>query len=272
MDFRKLSPKERSKFLTNKHKDETMIKAVGMDDNWDLLEDKIIFYQYFHHFFHREVFIPGKGKEKDFDNFCARHNCLIVKKKDGQCGKGVYKINSSELSESHKCELATCDDNIIEEVIRQSGKMASLNESSVNTVRIPSFSTKGNYSILKPFLRMGRSGSIVDNGNSGGIFATIDPKTGIINGHGHDLRGNEYISHPDSGVVLKGWQIPDWDDLLKLTKDVHQIIPFYPYVGWDFAHTDKGWCLIEGNWGQFLSEFADKEGIKSKFDSYFQNI
>ena len=23
------------------------------------------------------------------------------------------------------------------------------------------------------------------------------------------------------------------------------------YVGWDFALTDNGWVLIEGNWGQF---------------------
>ena len=44
---------------------------------------------------------------------------------------------------------------------------------------------------------------------------------------------------------------------------------FISYIGWDCALSDKGWCLIEGNWGQFDSESADKEGIKQKFDSLF---
>ena len=46
-------------------------------------------------------------------------------------------------------------------------------------------------------------------------------------------------------------------------------MPNYPYIGWDFALTQNGWVLIEGNWGQFLSEFSDREGIKESFDKLF---
>jgi hypothetical protein len=42
-------------------------------------------------------------------------------------------------------------------------------------------------------------------------------------------------------------------------------MPHHRYIGWDFALTDDGWVLIEGNWGQFLSQYVDKIGLKSKF-------
>jgi hypothetical protein len=42
------------------------------------------------------------------------------------------------------------------------------------------------------------------------------------------------------------------------------------YIGWDFTLTEKGWVLIEGNWGQFVGQYIDKEGIKKQFDNYLQ--
>lgn len=54
-----------------------------------------------------------------------------------------------------------------------------------------------------------------------------------------------------------------------MAEEIHAMVPDQPYIGWDFALSDKGWMLVEGNWGQFMSEWADKEGIKDKFDYYF---
>jgi len=123
--------------------------------------------------------------------------------------------------------------------------------------------------VLKPFLRMGRHGSIVDNGGSGGIFAVVDEMSGSLTTCGVDEFGHVFERHPDSMHLIKGWQVPRWKELLKTAEEVHRTVPNYPYVGWDFALTKTGWVLIEGNWGQFLSEAADKEGIKCKFDSMF---
>jgi hypothetical protein len=123
---------------------------------------------------------------------------------------------------------------------------------------------------LKPVFRIGRKGKVVDNANSGGIVVVVDQKTGILKTNGVDMHGNFYEKHPDSNIVFKGYQIPKWTELLDLVEQIHRTeMPNYPYIGWDFALTDKGWVLIEGNWGQFLSEFADREGIKAKFDSMF---
>ena len=73
-----------------------------------------------------------------------------------------------------------------------------------------------------------------------------------------------------SKVVFKNQHIPKWNQLLKLAEEIHRTIPHHRYVAWDFALTNNGWVLIEGNsMGQFMSEFADKEGIKKEFDSLF---
>lgn len=267
------SPHKRGLFLTNQHKDRAMISKVGFGENWNLLEDKWIFYKNFSRFFKRDVCLVEFGKNNteyatEFESFYNRHKRIILKPLNGQCGKGILVINTNEITTK---ELITRLNEkhsryIVEEFISQSEFMSKWNNSSVNTIRIPSFYKNNTITILKPFIRTGRRGSIVDNGNSGGIFAVINAETGVIETEGMDIRGKRYTKHPDSGIVFKNTKIPMWNELKTFVKEIHETIPFYPYVGWDFALTSKGWMLIEGNWGQFLSEFVDREGIKNKFD------
>ena len=73
--------------------------------------------------------------------------------------------------------------------------------------------------------------------------------------------------HPDSGCKYKGWVIPRWNELLTLVEECHRNFDGHRYVGWDFALTANGWVLIEGNWGQFLSEFTEGGGIREQFDN-----
>lgn len=270
MEFRNLKDLKRSSFLTNRYKDLIMITKVGLGDKWKLLEDKYIFYKNFKKFFYRDVLCLNKNsKEQEFLDFICRHQSFICKPIDGQCGAGIQifqnikKVDVAEFMNVHSNSL-------LEELIIQDDKMSEWNPTSVNTVRIPSFSNSTGFHILKPFMRVGRNGCIVDNAGNGGIFSNIDVKTGVICSNGWDEMGNEYIVHPDSKLRFLGWQIPRWNELLALVKEVHGSIPSYPYVGWDFALSKKGWVLVEGNWGQFVSEFVDKEGIKEQFDKLME--
>lgn len=270
--FRDLSEAKRSQFLTNEFKDKVMISKVGLEENWDLLENKIIFYENFKKYFHRDF--CAIRDEKDFEDFLVfvkKHNNYIIKPIDGQCGAGieVREINDFETAKKEFNYILSKGNYLAEELIVQDAIMAQWNKTSVNTIRLPAFVNNRGFHILKPFLRTGRDGKVIDNGNSGGIFAVIDEKSGKISTNGYDVKGNTYKIHPDSKKIFKDWQIPFWSDLLKLAEEVHRTIPHYPYVGWDFALSNKGWVLLEGNWGQFLSKFADKEGIKSKFVALF---
>ena len=144
---------------------------------------------------------------------------------------------------------------ICEELINQDSRLATFNESSVNTVRIPSIWAKSEAHILYPFLRTGRKGSVVDNGGSGGIFALIDAESGVVVSDGFDQSGHRFVKHPDSHVIYKGYQIPEWASLKAAVNKVHSTMPKeFKYVGWDFALTNKGWCVIEANWGDFIAQ------------------
>lgn len=161
---------------------------------------------------------------------------------------------------------------IAEELVVQSAEMEAWNPSSVNTVRINSFRKDVDCLVHTPFLRVGRKGSIVDNGGAGGVFCSIDAETGVVATDGFTERGDVFKEHPDSGQAFKGEQIPRWQELLALSREIHLSLPeAFRYVGFDFALTDAGWVLIEGNWGQYVAQQVTWErGMKQDFESLMQ--
>ena len=66
-------------------------------------------------------------------------------------------------------------------------------------------------------------------------------------------------------MPFKGEQLPEWESLVELTRKVHALFPPHRYIAFDFAHTDKGWVLVEGNWGQLISQYVDKVGRKKEW-------
>ena len=86
--------------------------------------------------------------------------------------------------------------------------------------------------------------------------AAIDESSGLIISDGMDEQGNKYQKHPESNLPYKGFQIPEWEQLIDLATKAHLQMDRHRYIAYDFAHTDNGWVMIEGNWGQFLAQFA----------------
>ena len=257
----------RSKFLCNKHKDQLMIQAVGYDKYNCELRDKYAFYLRYKEFFKRDVCKVITADDKEgFVEFCRKHPRFIAKPMEGMCGIGCQIVSVDGNAESLFDDLLGQGTWIIEELIKQHESMASWNSSSVNTVRLPSFMNSEGFHVLKPFFRSGRLGSVVDNAAQGGMFAVVDENTGILLTEGMNEAGCFCAKHPDSGLKFKGWQVPQWEDLLEVARQAHGMLPDHPYIGWDFAYTDKGWVFIEGDWGQFISEFNDHEGIREKFE------
>ena len=233
------------------------------------LQDKELFYQLAKPYFHREICVIDKGRNsEDFLCFVRRHPRFIVKQMTGSEGKNIqiYESHSDKQSKELYDRLAGQDRWLAEELIVQDERMAIWCRSCVNTIRMPSFLWGDQHKIFMPILRAGREGSVVDNSGSGGTFACIDSTTGIINTDGVDKLGRRFESHPDSHLVFKGWQVPEWEELCKLTLEIHQSLPDnHKYVGFDFALTPQGWVLVEGNWGQFFVQAATQKGIRRPF-------
>ena len=125
------------------------------------------------------------------------------------------------------------------------------NPSSLNTVRCITFYTK-NGVVAPPYLsffRTGRRGSFVDNASKGGIACGIDSVSGRLATDAYaQYYGERYACHPDSGIQFKGYQLPEWEKLLGMCKEMSAQLPSVKFISWDMAHADKdGWVVVEGN-------------------------
>ncbi len=258
-------------WLTDRERYNAMMEKYG-EAVFDELRNKEFFYNITKRFFHRDVCFIGNSYSEDlFIQFTKAHPRFIVKPIKGSLGADTFITSVKDETEAKKIyhELQTKGVWIAEELIKQHESTAAWNESSVNTVRIPSFRLKDGCHILQPFFRTGRKGSVVDNAGHGGIFAVFDAESGIITTDGVDEHGGRFERHPDSGLKFKGWQVPYYEELKKLVSEVHQSLPsHHRYVGFDFALTDKGWVLVEGNWGQMVGQMAELKGIRRKFIEY----
>lgn len=266
--------KQRKLFITDTIKDSVLNRVEGWGKYLEL-SDKYAVYMRLRKYFRRNVMKLDNCTSFDsFEKFIISLGGIFIKPLLGSYGKDAYIFDSKLDSDIKELfEKLTIDKNsswILEEQIIQSQKMAQWNSSSVNTVRVLSFLNKGKFHVITPFFRTGRKGSIVDNAGSGGIISNVDSNTGLIYTDGFDENGKSYKCHPDSGLNFKGWQIPLWKELIETVKSVHMAMSDHIYVGWDFALTDNGWVLIEGNWGQFLNQYVDKVGRKEEFLKYMK--
>lgn len=268
--FKSKNHRERLEYLSDADRYMCCELLMGDMPYWTL-KNRFKFYNLLSKFYNRSIFLfISETSESDFnDNVLNKSNSFFVKPLDGSLGRDTFIIDSeSEKKDLFRRLRGLGGCWIIEETIKQVPMMAEWNSSSVNTIRIPSIKRDGSWHILQPFFRTGRRGAIVDNAVAGGILSVVDAKTGCIITDGYDESKNVYKRHPDSHIIYKGWQIPQYDELIELTKQIHDsLLHEFIYVCFDFALTSSEWELIEGNWGQFVGQIAH-QSIKSQFDKY----
>lgn len=203
----------------------------------------------------------------EFLKFVKKNHTFVCKPISGDCGKGVRKIILADADiKSFFYENIKIGAFIVEELIDQHESMSKIHVQSVNTVRVVTFVQKGRVEILAASLRMGVGDSVTDNAGNGGIFSSIDPETGIVICKARDYKGNEYVKHPDSKIVIPGFQIPAWDELMGVAKEVALELENATLISWDFSYSSKGWVIVEVNTGGdwIILQAAQKEPMKKK--------
>ena len=187
----------------------------------------------------------------------------ILKPKRGFGGEGVKIISIKEdLNGESLYDFCHKNNYFAEELVVQHPKMASLHPASVNTVRVLMVSGKP----ISAALRMGCGGSDVDNAHSGGYFAGIDLETGIVCSYGINPKGVRIVRHPDTGIIIPGFEIPFFKDVLKLTVEASKVVDKLKIIAWDIAITNDGPVFIEVNNlpAVSLNQMPFKEGIRKK--------
>lgn len=275
-EFERLSEAGRHEFVTNIEKESICRKLNSnwsTDGVWTIFQNKETTYKHFSKFYNRDVMlICNKDDYNAFCNFVEKHRSFIMKKHNSSKGTGVKIYNIDEYKGDKKellHELLKDGKVVIEELIKQDSPMAEFHPKSINTVRCATVLRNGKVHIITTILRMGRGESVVDNAGSGGILACIDSETGIVCSYGFTENSNtKFVSHPDTGKQIVGFQVPKWQELIETVKELANVIPEQRYVGWDLALTENGWVMVEGNSAaQFvLRQLTTKRGIRSEVE------
>lgn len=238
----------------------------------NIFYDKYETYKKFSKYYKRDIVsVFSKKDYSKFKNFVKKYPVFVQKNTSLSRGESVELVDFNKIEKDDKdyfLELISKGKFIVEELVVQSQKMMSLNPSSVNTIRCITFNTKSGPVIGSCFIKIGQGNSFIDNGGAGGILAGINSQTGVIETVGYDEFLNEYTYHPDTKVKICGYQIPQWEELIKIAKELAAQTGKVHYVGWDFAHTSDGWVVIEGNGGgQFIGpQIVWKKGIKKEIE------
>ncbi len=248
------------------------------------LEDKYRAYKMLEPYYKREVIeVRGMNDLAVFEDFARRFNVFVVKPADYSFSIGVHKFHMDKFDGDYKGALQSILDEgkainkkhpskttkmVLEELIEQDESLAVLHRESVNAIRATAVRAKdGKIHIYHPWIKVGLGGTFAATAAGDGFDAEIDGKTGIIITDGYQENGKVYKTHPDSGITIKGFQIPKWNELVKFVDEIMNAIPDYGYVGWDIVLTPDGWCIMEGNYsGEFIFQLINGHGYKKEFE------
>ena len=162
---------------------------------------------------------------------------------------------------------------IIQERIQQHESMALLNPTSLNTLRVLSYRQGNDIFILYVVVRIGRKGKTVDNETAGGINADVDLETGRILDCAYGTPSEKSIPTTDVGTLLKGFQIPGFDKVVAVVKELHMRLPYFNLVGWDFGIDKVGNpVMIEWNRCPDLSQTAHGPAFGDMTEEIFNRI
>ena len=277
--YERMTSQERRNYVLDWEKD-AFCRRVDTEKTTALLNNKVSAYSRLKDYYKRVVVLLDSTIKKEdkatiielFDKGAP----LMVKPIASGGGKGIRKINPKDYKDSNSFIGNLMQEYpkgcVIEELIIQDERMASLHPQSINTVRMSTIRRKGTVELFHPFMRVGCGGSVVDNGGSGGLLMPFDIRNGQILCAANEL-GKSYEIHPDTGIRLIGFTIPRWEEAVALINDIMTIFPNDAYISWDLALTESGWIVVEGNsHGQFAGQYALHHGIRDDYEEIKRDI
>lgn len=207
-----------------------------------------------------DVLLLNTASHTNIKDFATNLNgTFFCKPVDGECGKGVFKLDVTSDKILINNAIVTFEDLtdalngtafIIQKCITQHPLQAKLHPSSINSMRMVTVRSlkDGHIEVLPSILRIGANGSIVDNTSQGGIAVGFDPNTGHLNEYGFfkpefGLRTN---THPNSNIKFSEYTIPHIKEAVEQAKYFHSLLDLHS-IGWDIAIGEDGPIFIEGN-------------------------
>ena len=272
----KLNDEQRKTVITRGISND-IVRRMNPKEYWHTFDDKAEFNTTFASWIDRKwLRIDDKTDPEALFELCRRNQELLWKPVEGSSGFGIRKYTREDWKDGTELFLAQLrkdGSGILEELVIQHPKMASLCPTSVNTCRIATLLGDKQQGIVYAFLRIG-NGKVMDNVDQGGMAARIDLDSGKLLTVGADKQGNTFIKHPMTNTSIIGFTIPFWEEAKAMCMEAAQVIPQMRYIAWDVAITEKGPTFIEGNSfpshaiPQFAAHYPDGIGILPEFEKF----
>lgn len=274
-NFEHKTPEEQHTFISDKERI-SIAATLNKPEVKILLDNKYNTYLRFAEFYKRDIELVLHKNSENFREFVSKHPDFIAKSNDDYGGFGIKKFNANDYSsvKDLEQELFAMYPNgfIAEEILVNMPEFAALHPQSLNTVRVPTVRFDDRVELCHPFIRIGRGDAVVDNASSGGIMCAVDPETGVVFAAA-DENNNFFDVHPDTGVQLKGFRIPDWEGAVALAKKLASVLEGQRYCGWDLAYTERGWVMVEGNaGGMFIWQIPEQKGFRPELEKIYTEL
>lgn len=280
--FGELSHEEKRTYITYRERFQYIWQLNNRADA-HMLNDKYEAYQLMKPYFLRDLIqIQGEEDYPEFLEFVTKHPVFVVKPADLGLGLGVHKADASKyedkriLFEEILAEGRGYHDSftwgkktavVLEELLIQAPEMAQFHPQSINSVRVTTVRVENEVHIFHPWFKIGSNGNFVTSAAFGTMDAGINPETGIVDTWGRTETCKSYEYHPQTGVKIPGFQIPRWNEAVELAKNLSRLLPTIGYTGWDLVLTEKGWCVMEGNFhGEFMWQLCYDRGMKRELE------
>ena len=217
--------------------------------------DKSKMNKYFDKYISRKWVVDRDISLEEFKTVFGNEKRIIYKPAFGQKGIGIECIELENDLEAVYNRVMSYPKGVVEEMIKQHPEMKKLNPDSVNCLRFYTVSAK-NKSVLKDgskkdlgfvSLKIGRSGSIVDNFSSGGMVTCVDIESGEIVTDAVFKNLEKVEVHPETKVYLKGFQIPYYKEAKEYVNKIIDEMSICGTIGWDIAISETGPELVEIN-------------------------
>lgn len=214
-------------------------------------------------------------KNRDFlYKLLLRKKCLALKPNRGSGGGGFISLRIEEGKiiknrdvisihefEELKKELSGY---IVTEFIQQSSEMERVYPDIAAALRIvlykkvqSTLEEEPDYGYLLGYARFATDkNQSASNNDQGGLAVTIDWENGVYRGGFRGLtefwgekenEGLGFKSHPNTGVVLDGKKIPNWDIIKRGLLDICKYLSSLDFFGMDVIITEDGFKLCEIN-------------------------
>ena len=272
----KLNDEQRKTVITRGISNE-IVRRMNPKEYWHFFDDKAQFNELFREFIPRKWILTNEDTDtEELYALCRNSTQLIWKPLEGSSGQGIKKYTPEDWKDGPEAFLAKMNADgkgILEEMVIQHPKMASLCPTSVNTCRIATLLGDKQQGIVYAFLRIG-NGKVMDNVDCGGMAARIDLESGRLLTVGADKQGNTFIKHPITNTSIIGFTIPYWEEAKAMCLKAAEKVPEMRFIAWDVAITENGPTFIEGNSfpshavPQFAAHYPDGIGIMPEFRKF----